>query len=68
MAKPRITAHGKLTGKEQEFEPDPAVTEFLERYRRFVTEYYGPRCKTRAAGCRCCEAWALYDFTSTFTA
>lgn len=68
MPKPHMTAHGRLTGTEREYEIDAAVVDFMGHYRRFVTEYYGKRCKRRVAGCRCCEAWALYDFTSTFTA
>lgn len=43
------------------------VRDFLDSYRKFVTSYYGPRCKVRASGCPCCEAWALYDLTDTMT-
>jgi hypothetical protein len=62
-----MTAHGRLTGKEPIHELDPMARDFLAKYKKYVTEYYGQRCKTRAPGCACCEAWALYDLTETMT-
>jgi hypothetical protein len=33
----------------------------LTRMKRYVTEYFGPRCEEFDAGCACCGAWKHYD-------
>jgi hypothetical protein len=44
---------------------EPEAIEFLAAMRKFITEYFGGRCRERESGCPICEMWALYDLCDT---
>lgn len=38
----------------------------LKQLRRYISKYYGGRCKTYLWGCPDCMAWRLYDEAKDF--
>lgn len=53
--------HGWKLDDEFDFMPESKA--FLKTYKKYITKYYGKRCKKRANTCYCCEIWSLYDMT-----